>query len=169
MTTPTVHLRALEPEDLDDLYAIENDRAIWCVGHTNVPYSRYALHDYIATQQADIYADRQLRLIIADAEGQTVGMVDLMNFDPQHQRAELGIVVKQAARRQGFGTGAVGAILNYARRTLHLHQVYVVVGEDNDEALSLFRKTGFADGGHLRDWLFDGTSYHDAVLMQTFL
>lgn len=169
MTTPTVHLRALEPEDLDDLYAIENDRAIWCVGHTNVPYSRYALHDYIATQQADIYADRQLRLIISDAEGQTVGMVDLMNFDPQHQRAELGIVVKQAARRKGFGTGAVSAILNYACCTLHLHQVYVVVSEDNDEALSLFRKTGFADGGRLRDWLFDGTGYHDAVLMQIFL
>lgn len=169
MTTPTIQLRALEPEDLDDLYAIENDRAVWCVGHTNVPYSRYALHDYIATQQADIYADRQLRLVVADAEGQTVGMVDLMNFDPQHQRAELGIVVKQAARRQGFGTGAVDAILNYARGTLHLHQVYVVVSEDNSEALTLFRKAGFVDGGRLCDWLFDGTHYHDAVLMQTFL
>lgn len=169
MTTPKVSLRALEPEDLDDLYAIENDRAVWCVGHTNVPYSRYALHDYIATQQADIYADRQLRLVIADGDGQTVGMVDLMNFDPQHQRAELGIVIKQAARRQGFGTEAVEAILSYARRTLHLHQVYVVVSDDNSEALCLFRKLGFADGSQLRDWLFDGHDYHDAVLMQFFL
>ncbi|MBQ9637313.1 MAG: GNAT family N-acetyltransferase [Prevotella sp.] len=169
MTTPQIQLRALEPEDLDDLYAIENDRDVWCVGHTNVPYSRYALHDYIATQQADIYADRQLRLIVADAEGRTVGMVDLMNFDPQHQRAELGIVVKQAARRQGFGTRAVAAILDYARLTLHLHQVYVVVSTDNSEALSLFRRAGFADGGRLSDWLYDGNGYHDAVLMQTFL
>ena len=44
MNTPTITLRALEPEDLDALYAIENDTEIWDVGHTNVPYSKYAVH-----------------------------------------------------------------------------------------------------------------------------
>lgn len=43
-----IRLRALEPEDLDMLYEIENDRSLWNVGATNVPYSRYTLHDYIA-------------------------------------------------------------------------------------------------------------------------
>ena len=42
-----VHLRAIEPEDLDLLYRIENDVKLWNVGITNVPYSRYALHDYV--------------------------------------------------------------------------------------------------------------------------
>ena len=37
---PTVHLRAIEPEDLDLLYRIENDVKLWNVGTTNVPYSR---------------------------------------------------------------------------------------------------------------------------------
>ena len=51
--TPTpskVSLRAIEPEDLDLLYRIENDRNLWNVGTTNVPYSRYTLHDYIANE-----------------------------------------------------------------------------------------------------------------------
>ena len=39
-TLPQIRLRALEPEDLDVLYAIENDTTIWNVGNTNVPYSR---------------------------------------------------------------------------------------------------------------------------------
>ena len=42
---PRVRLRAMEPEDLDILYRIENDMSLWDVGNTNVPYSRYALHD----------------------------------------------------------------------------------------------------------------------------
>ena len=42
---PSVRLRAMEPEDLDTLYQMENDVEIWNVGTTNVPYSRYVLHD----------------------------------------------------------------------------------------------------------------------------
>ena len=95
MNTPMITLRALEPEDLDALYAIENDVECWDVGHTSVPYSRYALHDYIANASADIYADRQVRLAIANEEGDIVGLVDVMNFDPRHQRAEVGIIVKK--------------------------------------------------------------------------
>ena len=60
----TVSLRAMEPEDLDVLYRIENDTKLWNVGCTNVPYSRFTLHNYIADCKNDIYADRQLRLII---------------------------------------------------------------------------------------------------------
>ena len=55
---PDIRLRAIEPEDLDLLYQIENDRSLWNVGATNVPYSRYTLHDYIATSNDDIYAVR---------------------------------------------------------------------------------------------------------------
>ena len=39
-TIPSIRLRAIEPEDLDLLYLIENDTRLWNVGTTNVPYSR---------------------------------------------------------------------------------------------------------------------------------
>ena len=81
-TIPSIRLRAIEPEDLDLLYLIENDTRLWNVGTTNVPYSRYTLHDYIATSSDDIYADRQVRLIIGNEDGQTVGMCDLVHFEP---------------------------------------------------------------------------------------
>ena len=37
-TMAVVRLRAMEPEDLDALYRIENDRDVWDVGENNVPY-----------------------------------------------------------------------------------------------------------------------------------
>ena len=169
MKQPAINLRALEPEDLDELYTIENDRETWNAGHTNVPYSRYALHDYIARQQADIYADRQLRLVVENAEKQIVGLVDLMNFDPRHRRAELGIVVKKPFRRSGYGLAAIAQMLDYARKTLHLHQVYAIVDAGNDAARQLFLQADFKQHSTLSDWLFDGVEYRKAVLMQTFL
>ena len=87
---PTVTLRAMEPEDLDALYRIENDRQLWNIGSTNVPYSRYALHNYIADAKNDIYIDGQIRMMIENEGGIVVGVIDLVNFDAKHQRAELG-------------------------------------------------------------------------------
>ena len=169
MNLPTITLRALEPEDLDELYAIENDTEIWDVGHTNVPYSRYALHDYIAHASADIYADRQVRLMIVSGEGRAVGLVDVVNYDPQHQRAEVGIVVKKPFRNAGYGHAALQAVVDYARCFWHLHQLYALIDVDNETSLHLFAEMGFTDGGRLKSWLFDGKNYRDVCLMQTFL
>ena len=164
-----IKLRAMEPEDLDILYLIENDKGLWNVGATNVPYSRYTLHEYMANAKNDIYADRQVRLMVENEAGEVVGIVDVVNFDPQHQRAELGIVIMNDHRRKGYATAAVEEILRYALRILHLHQLYVIVDKENTIALQLFRKTEFQESASLAQWLYDGRDYRDALLLQRFL
>ena len=42
-----VQLRALEPEDLEFVYAIENDADYWHLGNTIVPFSKFALKEYL--------------------------------------------------------------------------------------------------------------------------
>jgi len=162
-------IRAIEPEDLDVLYQIENDRSLWHVGTTNVPYSRYTLHDYVATSSDDIYADRQVRLVVEDDQQQVVGMADLVHFDPQHQRAEAGIVIMKPHRRKGYAQEALRELADYALQTLHLHQLYAVIAADNEAALRLFEKAGYERQGVLKGWLCRGHEYVDAVLMQQFL
>lgn len=164
-----ITLRALEPEDLDALYMIENDRSVWNVGRTNVPYSRYTLHDYIAHASSDIYTDRQVRLIIEDERGEVMGIADIVSFDPQHLRAELGIVIKSAYRRQGVAKAATEKMLRYAHDILHLHQVYVIIDEQNTAALELFNRLSFTQSARMTDWLYDGSQYHDAILLQRIL
>lgn len=164
-----VVLRAMEPEDLDLLYQIENDTKLWNIGLTNVPYSRYVLHDYIATSSGDIYTDKQVRLIIEDEEHQTIGLVDIMNFNPQNRRAEMGIVVQEAFRQKGYGKDAIQQVMRYAKEVLHLHQLYVVVNSSQKLTIGLFLRMGFKETCQLKDWLYDGELYHDATLLQCCL
>ena len=164
----SIRLRAMEPEDLDVLYQIENDPGTWCVGVVNVPYSRYLLHDYIANATGDIYADKQVRLMIENVEGACVGMVDLVNFDPRHSRAEVGVVIQECYRRRGYATEALRLALDYAREVVHLHQVYVVVSVENEVSLKLFKSLGFEDGAVLKDWLHANDTYREAYLLQYF-
>ena len=125
MTSLTSHLssltslRAIEPEDLDLLYRIENDVRLWNVGTSNVPYSRYVLHDYVAHVTNDIYTDRQVRMMIENEEGKTVGIVDLVNFDPANRRAELGLIILNDFRRQGYAMATLEQIHDYAHLCLY--------------------------------------------------
>lgn len=164
-----IKLRAMEPEDLDVLYKIENDEKLWGVGVTNVPYSRYTLHNYIASTVGDIYVDKQVRLIIENKEGCVVGLIDLTDFDPRHSRAELGIVVQCQYRNNGYATAAICDVIKYAKDILHLHQLYIYVDTENRDSLRIFKKIGFQCTAELKDWLCIGKNYRNALLMQYFL
>lgn len=166
---PKVNLRAMEPEDLDVLYKIENDASLWGVGVTNVPYSRYTLHEYIANTVGDIYTDKQVRLMIDNEEGQTIGVIDITDFDPRHRRAELGVVIQRQFRGLGYGEAAIREIVSYSKEILHLHQLYLYVDVHNEVSLDVFKKCGFSSSAILKDWLLMGENYRDAALMQYFL
>lgn len=54
-------LRALEPEDIDFLYNIENQEDLWEVSQTHLPFSKYILKKYIENANQDIYETKQFR------------------------------------------------------------------------------------------------------------
>lgn len=169
MTVPRIVLRAMEPEDLDFLYDMENNAEVWNVGNASVPYSRYVLHDYIANSSNDIYRDGQVRLIVENGDGETVGMADVFDFNAQHRRAEVSIVIRSAFRRRGYATAVLQRLVGYSLRTLHLHQLYAIVAEDNAASLALFEKNGFERSNVLKEWLFDGRKYSDAMVLHKIL
>lgn len=166
---PYVRLRAMEPEDLEMLYDLENDPSVWDVSATNVPYSRKVLIEYITSSRCDIYADGQVRLMVDNEEGETVGIVDLTSFDPQHRRAELGIVIKRAYRGKGFGKSILYEICQYARQVIHLHQIYAIVSCENTNCLSLLKMFGFQGDMCLKDWVLKDEEYGDAYFLQKIL
>lgn len=158
----------MEPEDLHLIYEVENDEGIWDMGVTNVPYSRYLLLDYISNATGDIYTDKQVRLIVENERHEAVGIVDLMDFDPKHNRAELGIVIKMPFRKLGYGRAAIAKISEYSKKILHLHQIFCFVAEDNENSVKMLQESEFQKSTLLKEWLFDGEKYHAAYFFQRF-
>jgi diamine N-acetyltransferase len=162
-------LRALEPEDLDAMYGWENDTDSWRVSGTVAPFSRHVLSRLIDEQQFDIYATRQMRLVIESLDGSAVGAVDMFEFDPQNLRAGVGIIVAPPYRKQGFALAALQTLERYVRDVLRMHQLWCSVSADNEASLALFRKAGYAECGRRKEWLLTSTGAIDEVLMQKIL
>ena len=162
-----LRLRAVEPSDLDALYRWENEQEIWTYGTLHQPVSRESLRQYIADSiVGDIYSQHQLRLMGENAEGTLVGCVDLFDFDAYHHRAAVGIVVDGALRHRGYGTALLAALHSYAVAHLQLHQLYSIVAADNEASMQLFQGAGYDCCGHLKDYIWDGTRWQDAVMLQ---
>lgn len=162
-------LRALEPEDLEFLYDMENDMELWEYGTSTAPISRYALRQYIATCKNDIFEDGQVRFAIQEMD-KTVGLIDLTGFQPVHRRAEVGIVIHKDFQGRGFGRVSLELLKSYSRDVAGLHQIYAVVAADNVKARHLFQSSGFLLSHVLRDWLSSPTGeMQDACLFQCFL
>ena len=162
-------LRALEPEDLDAMYGWENDTDSWRVSGTVAPFSRHVLSRLIDEQQFDIYATRQMRLVIESLNGTAVGAVDMFEFDPQNLRAGVGIIVAPPYRKQGFALDALQTLERYVRDVLRMHQLWCSVGADNEASLALFRKAGYAECGRRKEWILTPNGAIDEVLMQKIL
>lgn len=162
-----VLLRAVEPEDLDFLYRIENDPELWDVSNFSVPYSKFVLKQYIAANQYDIFADKQLRLMIQHCEtGRTIGTLDITDFSIQHSHGSVGIALLKEYRNKGLGKEALSLLCDYAFNFLHLHQLYAYIGADNITCQSLFRSCLFTSCGILKDWLHVNNQWADVLLVK---
>jgi len=164
----TIYLRALEPEDLDFIYLIENDETIWEVSNTQTPYSKFLIRQYLENAHQDIYEAKQLRLAICEnSSTQVIGLIDLFDFDPVNLRAGIGIVIKNEMHRgKGFGKEALALLVNYSFKQLQLHQLYANIGMQNEPSLNLFVTFGFQKIGVKKDWIYRNNSFHDEAIFQ---
>ena len=138
-----VRLRPMEPEDLDLLYRMENDPETWDVSNFSVPYSRYVLKQYIEDSQCDMFADKQLRLmIVRRTDDVVVGTVDVTDFAPMHRRGEVGIAVRKEFRGNGYAGEALTLMCDYLFRFLFVHQLTAHVAVDNEASRRLFAGAG---------------------------
>jgi diamine N-acetyltransferase len=163
-----IQLRALEPTDLDFLYELENDELVWEVSNTVTPYSKFVLKQYLENSHRDIYDVKQLRLVVSTLnDQQTIGLIDLFDFDPKHERAGIGIIIlSEKDRGKGFAKEAIQLLCTYAFQHLNVHQLYANITEDNTSSIQLFKKLGFSEAGIKKDWILSKGKYKNEHLYQ---
>ncbi len=164
-----IRLRAIEPQDVDFILETENDPENWRLSETLFPFSRYEIEDYVFNGNHDIFAAKQLRLIIEEkASSKQAGSIDLFDFNPLHKRAGVGIIINKAYRRKGYAAEALEILKDYVFRTLDLHQLYCNIQEENAASIELFEKAGFVKQCVKKDWEYFEGKYRNVFFYVIF-
>lgn len=162
-----IYLRALEPEDLDFIYDIENNQDIWEISNTLTPYSKFLIKQYLENAHKDIFEVKQLRLVISTLNKKTIGLIDIFDFDFQNKRAGIGILIKESRNRhKGYGKEALKLLIDYCFKHLNLHQLYCNISEENEASIKLFKHYNFEKVGLKQDWNIVNGAYKNEYLFQ---
>jgi diamine N-acetyltransferase len=164
-----IQLRAIEPEDVDFLYNIENNTANWETGSVHLPLSRATLLAYLQQPPVDVFMATDLKWMITLRDGTPLGMLDINNIDHFHKRAEVGIFIDAAFRKQTYAFQALTLLAAYAKNYVGWHQLTAVVAQKNTASHRLFQKMGFVQSGVLKDYFKTVDDFEDASVYQLVL
>lgn len=163
-----VNLRALEPSDLNFIYEVENNVDVWEISHTQTPYSKFLIEQYLENAHQDIFEAKQLRLVICESKTlKPIGLIDLFEYDPKNNRCGIGILIQEKSdREKGMGSEALQLLLDYAFYHLNLKQIFANIDTQNLPSLQLFDKFGFEKIGIKKQWNLVNGIYKDEMLLQ---
>jgi len=161
-----ITLRALEPDDLDFLFSTENNETFWEISSTQTPYSKHLLQKYIENAHQDIYEAKQFRFVICNTKNTPIGIIDLFDFNPQHKRVGVGILILPKYQNKNFGAETLELLIDYVFTYLDIHQIYANITTDNIKSIHLFERFNFKKVGVKKDWIFTPTKFKDEYLYQ---
>lgn len=161
-----INLRVLNLEDLAFLYSVENNKDLWELSQTNKPFSKDVLHKYLETAHKDINEIKQLRLMITSKSNQSLGFIDLFEYDFHNKRAGVSIALIEAYRNKGYGKDALKLMVNYSFKHLKIQQLYSNVLEENAASMRLFKSLGFECVGLKKKWRYYKGHFKNEYLFQ---
>lgn len=169
MKTKRIYLRLPELNDLNALYAWENNPELWNISNTATPFSKETLKQYVESVH-DIYTEKQIRFMIVNAKThESVGCIDLFEFDPKNRKAGVGILIAESQNRQkGYAAEALNLIKDYAFKTLNINQLYCTIPVNNTNSIALFEKCGFEKQAEFKQWLLVNHTFYNAYFYQCF-
>jgi len=84
---------------------------------------------------------------------ETVGCIDIFDFDPYNLKAGIGILINDKINREkGYASEALDIIIEYCHKHLGLKQLYASISEDNKKSIKLFESKEFTLSGVKKQW-----------------
>ena len=160
----SIKLRPLEREDLRFVHQLDNNASVMRYWFEE-PYEAFV-------ELSDLYDkhihDQSERRFVIECDGEKAGLVELVEINHVHRRAEFQIIIAPAYQGLGYAKTATLKAMKYAFNVLNLHKLYLIVDSDNAKARHVYQSLGFAPEGELKEEFFIDGKYRTAIRMCLF-
>ena len=164
MSGRKVVLRPLEREDLHFVHQMDNNANVMRYWFEE-PYETFV--ELTALYDEHIHDQTERRFVVV-GDDKNVGLVELVEIDHVHRRAEFQIVIAPEFQGKGLAKHAAKLAMDYGFGVLNLHKIYLVVDKDNNKAIHIYETLGFQIEGVLRQEFFINGQYRDVTRMCLF-
>lgn len=162
--SPHLRLRPLEREDLPFVHELDNNESVMHYWFEE-PYEAFV-------ELCDLYDkhihDQSERRFIVERDRVNVGLVELVEINHIHRRAEFQIIIAPAHQGNHYASIATRLAMDYAFTVLNLYKLSLIVDCENLRAIGVYKKLGFHEEGRLRHEFFVDGEYRDVFRMAIF-
>lgn len=153
----SVKLRPLEREDLRYVHQLDNNASVMRYWFEE-PYEAFV-------ELSDLYDkhihDQSERRFVVECDGEKAGLVELVEINHVHRRAEFQIIISPEYQGKGLATRAAKLAMDYGFTVLNLYKLYLIVDKENEKAIHIYRKLGFTVEGELMHEFFINGQYRN--------
>jgi len=155
-------MRALERGDLRFVHNLNNDNNIMSYWFEE-PYESFDELEELYNRHIHDNAER--RFVVENNKKELIGLVELIEIDYIHRRAEFQIIINTEHQGKGYARELINKALDYSFAILNLYKVYLLVAIENKKAIHLYDQCGFTEEGHFVKEFFINGQYRDAKRM----
>jgi UDP-4-amino-4,6-dideoxy-N-acetyl-beta-L-altrosamine N-acetyltransferase len=112
-----------------------------------------------------IAADKRIRYLVFERNQIALGIVNFVDIDRRHSRAQWGLYLGEANQPKATGTVLGYCGLDYGFKILGLRRITAEVMESNPKAISLHKRLGFVQEGCFRAHVLKNGRYHDVLTL----
>lgn len=160
----TIRLRPLEREDLMFVHQMDNNASVMRYWFEE-PYEAFV-------ELSDLYDkhihDQTERRFIIEKENVKVGLVELVEINHIHRRAEFQIIIDPVHQGKGYAKNAAILAMDYGFSVLNLNKLHLIVDSENQKAIHIYSQLGFVTEGKLINEYFANGEYRSVLRMCLF-
>ncbi|CAM3794766.1 GNAT family N-acetyltransferase [Mesobacillus zeae] len=158
-----IRLRDAVLNDAEELLHTNNDDEVMMYYGKN-PYNQdiQGARDEILWFRSLLAENKGVRWVIADkASNQYIGDIGVFNFEPDHNRAELGFKLQKKYWNKGIMRVCIQQVLEFAFEEKSYNRIEALVDPRNIGCQKTLKKNGFQLEGALREYEFERGQYID--------
>ncbi|MEV9483468.1 GNAT family N-acetyltransferase, partial [Klebsiella quasipneumoniae] len=87
--------------------------------------------------------DQRERRFVVECDGVKAGLVELVEIDHIHRRAEFQIIIVPDHQGKGIATRVTRLAMEYGFSVLNLYKIYLIVDTENHKAIHIYERMGF--------------------------
>ncbi len=173
LETERLHLRALNPKDIEQLFALRSDKE--AMRYIAKPVMK-TLSD--AEAHIKMVMDGLQKLehinwaITLKGEDSLMGMIGFYRMLKEHYRTEVGYMLLPNFHRQGIMHEALKVVLAYGFKEMKAHSIAAVIDPRNAASENILLKNHFIKEAHFKEnYFFDGEyldSAHYSLLAKNY-
>ena len=135
----SVKLRPLEREDLRYVHQLDNNASVMRYWFEE-PYEAFV-------ELSDLYDkhihDQSERRFVVECDGEKAGLVELVEINHVHRRAEFQIIISPEYQGKGLATRAAKLAMDYGFTVLNLYKLYLIVDKENEKRYTFTASLAF--------------------------